>query len=121
VREALERQIVFLISNTGSGTRRKILDELFTPTEKLVLAKRLALVTLINKKLPTHEISDNLGVSPSTVSRFEVAVESGKYSNTSKWTKRNELETKLSELLGSLVAAAFGKRGKSFKQMVDEL
>jgi len=121
VKGDLEKQIITLLSSTGTRERNLIFNELFTDTEKIVFAKRLALISLINQDLPTHEISEQLGISTSTVSRFELLIHYKKYTNTSKWVKRNSLESRVNQLIGFVIASAFGKRGKSFSKMIKDL
>lgn len=121
VRETLEKQLLSLLKDTGAWDREVIFKELLTDTEKLVLAKRLALISLINRGFSVNRISRVLGISTSTVLRFELATESKQHVRTSKWLKRNSLEEKVSKLISFVVASAFGKRGKSFRQMVKDL
>jgi Trp operon repressor len=117
----LERQMFSVIAETGTRSRLAIFSELLTPTEKLVLAKRLGIILLLNKKIPFYKICTYLNVSPSTVARFENKLEKNGYRHTSKWVKRNELETKFISIIETLTSSAFGKRGKSFSKMVADL
>ncbi len=59
-------------------------SELLTRTEKIMLAKRLAMIMMLSDDLPQHKISEILKVSPSTVARFSLRVESGQYKNIVK-------------------------------------
>lgn len=49
----------------------EILSELLTPTEKTMIAKRIACFYLLIKKVPIHEIEDTLKISTSTVAYFK--------------------------------------------------
>lgn len=49
----------------------EVLNELLTPTEKTMIAKRIACFYLLIKKVPIHEIEDTLKISTSTVSYFK--------------------------------------------------
>ena len=65
-----------------AGTKRKsdlLLGEILTDTEKIMLAKRLSIVYLLDEGVSTHNISDTLSVSPSTVSRISLNYENNKY------------------------------------------
>ncbi len=121
VKDKLEKQIMSVIADTGDGRRMKIFSELFTPTEKIVFAKRLAIILMLSKKIPFYTICGNLGVSPSTVARYEVQIENNKFHSTKTWLMRNEMGTKLNNLLELLVASAFGRGRKSFGQMIDDV
>jgi uncharacterized protein YerC len=46
------------------------IDELFTPKEKIILLKRVALIYLIVKKMDQKSISESLNLSSETVSKF---------------------------------------------------
>lgn len=47
-----------------------LLDDIFSPTEKIMLAKRIGIIYLIIKKVDQRTIADILKVSTSTVSKF---------------------------------------------------
>ena len=49
----------------------EVLNELLTPTEKTMIAKRIACFYLLIKKVPIHEIEDTLKISTSTVAYFK--------------------------------------------------
>src|SRR3989338_1485253 len=85
----LEDYIASFLADTGSKARQNIFRELLTPTERLMIAKRLAMLYFISKNVPTHRISQTLRVSPSTVARFETAVGAGAYSNIILWINRH--------------------------------
>lgn len=57
----------------------KLLVELLTKTEKMMFAKRLAIIFLLEKGVPQHVISSHLQVSPSTIARISLNLERGKY------------------------------------------
>jgi uncharacterized protein YerC len=48
----------------------EILDDIFYPTEKIMIAKRVAIIYLILKNIPQDRIAEVLKVSTGTVSRF---------------------------------------------------
>ena len=100
--------------------QRKIFGELATDTEKKMLAKRIMMVYLIYKNLPTHEISERLGVSSSTVARFEFMVENGKFKNSINWLKDDTIGKKILNILGDLIAVPFEADEKSFSQIIRE-
>ncbi|CAN5123258.1 hypothetical protein BH11PAT3_BH11PAT3_0350 [soil metagenome] len=54
-------------------------SELFTATEKIMLAKRLAAILLVEKGMPQHLVAKELHMSISTISIIALKVESGKY------------------------------------------
>lgn len=54
VTHELENRIVAFLSDTGTKTRNKIFKEILTETERLMIAKRLAMIYLIQKGVATH-------------------------------------------------------------------
>lgn len=60
------------------------LGELFTKTEKIMLAKRLAIVFMLDRNESIYAIGQILKVSPSTVARISVKYEKGDYSELLK-------------------------------------
>lgn len=55
----------------------RIIEELLTPTEFVMLAKRLALIIMLTRKYSSYQICKTLNVSISTVLRFDHMLESG--------------------------------------------
>ena len=116
----LRKHLYTLVRNSGSQTRVLIFEELLTKTETIMLAKRIGALLLLKRGLSLYKISHLLGVSPSTVERFKLAMESGKYKNTADWVWKNSKEGSLNVLLTKLISLAFTGRTKSFKKFVDE-
>ena len=81
----LERQFLAWIKEIAKNNQEKILRELLSPTEQVMLAKRLLAILMILENIPTHDISSVLRISPSTVARFELKVDNRKYVHTHKW------------------------------------
>ncbi len=74
------RKLVTVLEKAqGKGKFLPVLDELLTETEKIMLAKRLAIVLLLLSKIPQHRITKVLIVSPTTVAKASLKLEIGKY------------------------------------------
>jgi uncharacterized protein YerC len=56
-----------------------VVSELFTRTEKIMLAKRLTSILLLDKGIPQHVISTQLHMSPSTIAKTALKIEKEKY------------------------------------------
>lgn len=69
-----------------------ITNELFTSTEKIMLAKRLAIILLLAKNIPQHRIVETFNVSPSTVAKTSLGIEIGKYNTILKISKKEKLD-----------------------------
>src|SRR3989344_3156456 len=113
-RNQLEKHLLTLIKDTVSQTRLRILDELLTPTEKVMLAKRIGILFLLRKGVSGYKIYTALGVSPSTVERFERGMETRKYPHTLQWVRRKTDEGKIEELLEKIARLIFTGRTVSF-------
>ena len=55
------------------------LNDFLTRTEKIMLAKRFAVIYLLSKDVPDSYISEALCMSPATISRMSLKYEIGKY------------------------------------------
>lgn len=69
-----------------------IIEELFTDTEKIMFAKRIAIVLMLANKTPQHRIVDILKVSPTTVARISLQVEIGKYDMILKTSRQEKID-----------------------------
>lgn len=78
-------------------------NELFTPTEKTMLAKRLAIIIMLSGKTPQKKIAEVLKVSPTTVVKMSLFLEIGKYDNILYITKKEKLD--LEKLVWQILTA----------------
>ena len=61
-------EIVSVFEKAGRrGELRQVLSQLLTPTEKIMLAKRLAVISMLSQDIPIHDIAGSLSMSPSTI------------------------------------------------------
>ncbi len=63
---------------------RFFLGDLLTKTEKIMLAKRFAVIYLLSQEVPISYIAESLGMSYSTVFRMSLKYDIGKYSSLLK-------------------------------------
>ena len=63
------------------GELKRVLGELLTPTEKIMFAKRLAVISMLAQNIPIHVIADNLSMSSSTIDIMSLRFEVGSYSH----------------------------------------
>lgn len=63
------------------------LNDFLTHTEKIMLAKRFAVIYLLSKDVPTSYIAEALCMSPATISRMSVKYDIGRYSSLLKAIK----------------------------------
>ncbi len=117
----LDSHLISLIQENNYRKRTKIFKELLSKTEKMMLAKRLGILFLLKKGVPTYKIDELLGVSSSTARRFEQSLEAKRYNATEEWLWKRTKAGKFEALMGKILRLAFTGRTKSFKEMVDEL
>lgn len=100
--EKIYEKLALIFDSAGKNKKSKlILEEFLTPTEKIMLSKRLAIIFMLNEKVSIHHISDTLFVSPSTVDRISLKHQFGEYSHISEITKKNKPE--IWEILKTLI------------------
>lgn len=83
-----------------------ILDVL-TRTERIMLAKRVAIVVLITRRVPAYRICQLLSVSKSTVRRMRSAVQQGSYPQIQKVVRGGAKKAQERSLLKALVDLGF--------------
>lgn len=66
------------------------LEDFLTPTEKVMFAKRFAVICLLDRGVPVSYIWTALSMSPATVQRMSHKYESGKYNSLRKTIKRED-------------------------------
>ncbi len=66
-----------ILKLSQAGKTKAIFNELLTKTEKIMIAKRLAIIAMLHNRESTYSIENILKVSPSTVSRIMLSYENG--------------------------------------------
>ena len=74
------------ITDKGISKKQQELafEELLTPTEKIMIGKRLVAVSMLSDGFSVYQVSKTLKLSETTVSKFKLKLEQGRFSNTSK-------------------------------------
>lgn len=71
VSKKLEAQLINALEDAFSSKKYKgLMDILLTRTEKIMLAKRLAVIAMIGKGTPSSIIIKTLKITPATISRY---------------------------------------------------
>src|SRR3989338_2701406 len=70
----------------------EVTKELFTETEKIMLAKRLAIILMLSGNTPQHKIADVLKVSHTTVVKMSLGVKIGKFNSILKISKEERVD-----------------------------
>ena len=107
VQKMLDEQVVSFLGETSIKARQRIFKELFTPTERMMIGKRIALLMLVLQNVPTLDISDKLKMSPSTVARFETFASGGKFKYTAIWLGQEKIRNAFMRALGYVLDIGF--------------
>jgi len=75
------------------------LNDFLTRTEKIMLAKRFAVIYLLSKDVPTSYIAEALCMSPATISRMSIKYDTGRYSSLLKTIKNDNIWGILEKIL----------------------
>lgn len=67
--------------STRKSQTQLFLGDLLTRTEKIMLAKRFAVIYLLSKEVPTSYIAESLGMSYTTIFRMSLKYDIGKYAS----------------------------------------
>lgn len=103
-----------------------VLEELLTKTEKIMIAKRLAIILMLLGETPQHRIAEALIVSPTTVSKISHQIEKGEYISIQTIAIREKVDLeKIIWLLltaGGIMPPRAGRkywRSKGFKSVLE--
>lgn len=91
--EKLFRKLIAIFERAYNKTYlNEVIKELFTATEKTMLAKRLAIILLLSSHTPQEKIVNILKVSPTTVSKASIGIEIGKYNAILKISQKEKVD-----------------------------
>lgn len=76
---ALENQLAALIDQMNKRTAQSFISNLLTPTEKVVLIKRLAAVLMLHHGYSSYALEKVLRISSSTASKYRRQFLNGSY------------------------------------------
>ena len=79
------------------------LSDLLTDTEKIMLAKRFAVIYLLAQGVPTSYIAESLGMSYTTILKMSLKYDIGKYSSLLKTIEKEK--TDIWEILEKILRA----------------
>ena len=78
-------EIVSVFEKAGKrGELKEVLNQLLTSKEKIMLAKRLAVISMLSQNIPVHDIALSLAMSPSTTDIMSLRFEVGSYDHVIK-------------------------------------
>ena len=111
----IHKQLYKIIAEfSRTGKAKIVFDELLTKTEKLMLAKRLAIIVMLDQNESIYAMEQTLKVSSSTVARMSLSYENGEYAELLKEIrKQNSFWTQIEKIIPPRVGR---NRFKNFLQ-----
>jgi uncharacterized protein YerC len=110
------KTMVDLRGNKGSV----FVEELFTPTEKIIFAKRLAGLLMLAQDVSSYKVSKLLRLSLSTTARMRIDYESNKYSSVAEIVKKKKDRDKFWAELEVFVRFGMPEMGKNRWKWLDD-
>lgn len=92
LKKLFEKLLSLLEKAQNKKRMYSVLSELFTHTEKVMLAKRLGIALLLASSLPQEKIVKILKVSPTTVSKMSLKMEIGKYKSILEVSQKEKID-----------------------------
>lgn len=107
----LTRDIIELLAYPKTNIARiKLLEQFFTPTERTLFAKRIALILMLENKVPFNVIERELSVSSATVRDYQRKIRAKKYTSITTALKHLYDQKGLTNFLAVLFATRRGKK-----------
>jgi Trp operon repressor len=100
----LADQFLTFLSITQSKTEARILaNELLSQTERVMLAKRLAIIVLLVRGYSFVQIGEALGVTPQTITRVWKGMKDGKYQKIARYAREHTRHFKKEAFMEALI------------------
>jgi Trp operon repressor len=115
----LEKNLDIILVAMSGNQRKNIFRELLTKTERLMIAKRIAITLLVDRGLSAYKISEYLAISPSTGERFQRMHAHGRLTHTSTLIKKYKGIHRITTLIADLLMP-FQSPRKSLNQLLKE-
>lgn len=120
--DRISQELIEIIAHTRSRKETKaLLEEFLTPTERIMLGKRLAVIYMIIKGYPFSLIETTLKVSPSTVALAWKASKRGAFPLMSRKIASEKTKKEFWESLESILRAGMPPMGKRRWRMLKKL
>lgn len=90
---ALLQQCTKLLADKSSFQQQQLLQNLLTPTECVIVIKRVAAVILIDQHYSLYEVARSLKLSTATVSDYKKQVDDGKFKTLLEIVRGKEFDS----------------------------
>lgn len=120
LRDGIAHEIVDVFAKTLCSLRgargERFLGDLFTRTEVLMLAKRLALITLLDAGYSHYRIGKMLNISTSTITRVHRLADAGAFKAIREFHQRKKDREETWRIIELIARAGLPQRGARWKK-----
>jgi len=112
----------FPFSSLGARNASKfLLDELLTDTERIMIIKRLAALSMLSQGLSSYRVHKLLKMSEQTTARMKSDIKKNKYPHIASFIKKKKDKEQFWAELEVLVRFGMPEMGKNRWKWLDEL
>jgi len=119
-----DRFIRSLMDLTERKSARAFFKELLTPTEQIMLAKRLAVILMLQQGFSFYRVERTLKISPSTAARLWRKLHAGEFSGIGALIKRGKSARAFWAEMATIIRAGMPPMGRGrwkwFYEMRDQ-
>jgi len=121
--EEMSRQLFEILTNVGNKEEtREFLRELLTPTEQIMLSKRLATIAMLHDNKSSSAIRDYVNVSSSTTRKLYAKNVDGEFTAINNYLSKKNNKKKISRFIKFLIVATSpNARTRRRSELVREL
>lgn len=121
IESEITSQLVRVILRTGRAASRKLMRELLTETEHLMLAKRLAAILMLKEECSYYRIGRTLGLSTSTLKRLNQQLLGGDFPTIERLVHMRKEKERFWHSLEVMLRAGMPPRGRGRWSGVDKI
>jgi len=103
------------------GRGEHFLEELFTPAEQVMIAKRLSALFLLSQGFSAYKVRKMLKLSPSTTSRLQHEIKNGMYKTITGVGKTNKERTEIFADIEVLIRMGMPEMGRGRWKWLDKI
>jgi len=111
--DKVHKQFLQTIVNLKNKSGANVLEELFTQTEQVLFAKRLAAIFMLAQKITPFHVSRVLNLSPATTARLQRELLAGQYSHIKDIVRKKKDRDQFWAELEVLVRLGMPEMGKN--------
>ncbi|NQV88143.1 MAG: hypothetical protein HQ402_01120 [Parcubacteria group bacterium] len=110
----IQDQFINLIASTKNKNKlQSLMKGLLTYTEKIMIAKRLAIIIMLQEDITEYEICHALKISSSTVGRIADNLEKGLYKGVTDGYKNKKQKKEFWDFAEKIIQAGLPPQGKN--------